>query len=191
MKRVMIDVETLGTNPGCVILSIGAVQFGNECRGECFYAGISINDSLKHGLTIEQETLQWWMEQDEEARKAAFSGTLPLEQTLRRLKTWIGDEAQTWGNGAALDLGCLRAAFIKIGIRDPWAYGGERCYRTLRHLSPYPVVMELNDTPLPLIDAPAWYEDTKAVRHNALFDAALQAQRAITMLACFEDEGGL
>jgi len=36
MKRVMIDLETLGVNPGCVILAVGAVLF-NGARGEDFF----------------------------------------------------------------------------------------------------------------------------------------------------------
>jgi hypothetical protein len=189
MKRVMIDIETLGKNPGCVILSIGAVQFGTVRKGEWFYEKISIDDCTRNGLTIDQSTLQWWGEQSPEARREAFSGKQLLNSALYNLSSWIGAGAQVWGNGAAFDLGILRAAYSKIGVNEPWEYSGERYYRTLRDLCPLDVSMSLSDEPLPLVDAPSWYKPDGVVLHNGLFDAALQASKAVYMLkgmGCWE-----
>lgn len=189
MKRVMIDIETLGKNPGCVILSIGAVQFGDERKGEWFYQAISIDDCTRNGMVIDQSTLQWWGDQSPESRREAFSGKTLISTALFGLAHWMGKDAQSWGNGAAFDLGILRSAFIKFGVNDPWKYSGERCYRTLRDLCPLEVSMNLEDTTLPLVDAPSWYNAKEVVFHNALYDAALQAQKAIVMLkamGCYE-----
>lgn len=182
MKRVMIDIETLGKNPGCVILSIGAVQFGTGRKGEWFYEKISIDDCTRNGLTIDESTLRWWGDQSAEARREAFSGKQLLNSALFNLSAWIGDGAQVWGNGAAFDMGILRAAYIRFGVNDPWKYSGERCFRTLRDLCPLGMCMDLPDEPLPLVDAPSWYKPDGVVLHNALYDAALQSQKAVHML---------
>jgi hypothetical protein len=49
VKNVMIDIETLGTRPGSVILSIGACRFGADGIGEEFYRAIDVLDSLMAG----------------------------------------------------------------------------------------------------------------------------------------------
>lgn len=178
MKRAMIDIETLGKNPGCVILTIGAVMFGDERTGEWFYRKISINDCTRCGLTIDESTLQWWGEQDAEIRREAFSGTDKLCDTLVAFMLWLGD-AEVWGNGAAFDLGILRAAYAKFNVNDPWKYSGERCYRTLRALSPIENDV-LGDSLLPLVDPPDWWKSSG--KHNALQDAAWQGYNAALML---------
>jgi len=184
----MIDIETLGKNPGCVILSIGAVQFGDERKGEWFYEKISIDDCTRNGLVIDESTLRWWGEQSQAARSEAFSGKQFLNSALYNLKAWIGDGAQVWGNGAAFDLGILRAAYIKFGINDPWTYSKERCYRTLRDLCPTGMDFSYEDDTFQLVDAPEWYKNGTG-KHNALYDAALQSKKAEGMLrgmGCWE-----
>jgi hypothetical protein len=67
MKDLMIDIETLGQEPGCVITSISAVQF-DLTTGKIdkeFHENISINSCLKKGLVIESETFIWWLDQPE------------------------------------------------------------------------------------------------------------------------------
>ena len=178
MKRAMIDIETLGKNPGCVILTIGAVMFGDERTGEWFYRKISIDDCTRSGLTIDASTLQWWGEQDANVRREAFSGTDKLADTLAYLSAWLGD-SEVWGNGAAFDLGILRAAYMKLGVSEPWRYNGERCYRTLRALSEQHF---WGDETLPLVNPPDWWQDQTERKHNALYDAAFQGFNAVQML---------
>ena len=74
IAHVMIDLETLGTLPGSVILSIGAVVFDpskpiSECIEGQFYCVVNTEDSLRHGLKLNQATLDWWERQSQEARE--------------------------------------------------------------------------------------------------------------------------
>ncbi|POO54357.1 hypothetical protein CPJ18_02345 [Agrobacterium rosae] len=64
MLDLMIDIETLGTAPGSVILSVGAVTFNAETGefGEGFYAAVEPQSAVDMGLTIDVSTLKWWME---------------------------------------------------------------------------------------------------------------------------------
>lgn len=177
MKRVMIDIETLGTTPGYAILAIGAVRFGEEdTKGEWFYRKISVADSLAQGFTYSESTLDWWIKQDEEIMTEAFSGKERLESVLTDFAAWIGEGSEVWGNGAAFDLGILSATYSRFGIKVPWDHRNERCYRTMRAFSNVGKLKIL----MKLIDPPAGF--FSASSHNALWDAAIQARAAVLML---------
>jgi DNA polymerase III epsilon subunit-like protein len=67
---IMIDIETLGTEPGSIITSIAAVPFNrNGEMGKAFYMNIDIQSSIDAGLTINAETLKFWMEQRQDVTK--------------------------------------------------------------------------------------------------------------------------
>ena len=75
MNNVMIDIETLGLASGSALLSIGAIFFDIE-SGELdkhIYIEIDLNDSLKHGMSIEGDKLQWWLKQSNATRKLIHS----------------------------------------------------------------------------------------------------------------------
>src|SRR5688572_9943106 len=71
MTHVMVDIETLGSAPGSVILSIGAVWFGDDGLGSEFYRTVDIFDSLLRGLTIDAATVAWWRDQGVRAQRVA------------------------------------------------------------------------------------------------------------------------
>src|SRR5688572_29962905 len=68
---VMLDLETLGTRPGCAILSIGAVAFDRHtgALGPEFYMVVNRKSCEAKGLTQDQSTLDWWSRQSAEAKK--------------------------------------------------------------------------------------------------------------------------
>ena len=70
---VMIDIETLGTDPGSVILSIGAVEFDLKTgkTGEEFYQWIDLESSSNKGFSVSAGTIKWWMMQNKKARQPA------------------------------------------------------------------------------------------------------------------------
>ena len=164
----MLDLETLGTSAGGVVLSIGACRFDPYqigVHGPYFHETIRVKTSLKAGLVIDGDTLKWWLEQGEEARKAAFFGQYSLHEALEHFNAWLrefGDprELALWGNGATFDNVILRAAYSAAGITPAWHFRGDKCYRTVINL-------------LPKDRAPAW--ERIGVHHNALDDAITQA----------------
>jgi hypothetical protein len=140
MKHLMIDLETLGTRPTSVFLSIAAVQFDLESwnLGEGFKENVEMKSACDAGLTIDASTLQWWMTQKPEIFKLMFEQPNELEYTLKNLSGFIvrnGIE-YVWGNSARFDLSILENAYLKMGIAVPWNYRNERCYRTLTSLFP-------------------------------------------------------
>ena len=171
--NVMIDLETLGTKPGCVILSIGMVAFEwDRVLPTPFYHEINTRSCLAAGLTIDPETEKWWAAREPEAailQRAAFKTTPSLAAVLVAAKAWIelqGPLEQTlvWGNGADFDLPILAQAYAACGFGGPpWLPYAGRCYRTLKNLRPGTPIVRQGE------------------HHNALDDALSQAQHAMTL----------
>ena len=137
MNKIMIDIETMGTSPGCVILSIGAVEFDDtKIVGE-FHVHIDIEDAVKRGGHLDPRTVLWWLEQSKEAQNAILEAKSKfLEVALLELEAafdWEGKEV--WCNGAGFDFPILKAAHDMVGRKLPWAYYNEMDYRTLKNLA--------------------------------------------------------
>lgn len=168
MSHVMLDLETLGTMPGAVILSMGAVVFDPKTAPETwptFYAKLSVTDCVKHGLEVNEDTARWWSEQSEEARNEAFSGTAELVPTLIDFADFYDAHEGThlWSHGADFDGPLAKAAFRLAGVDYPVAYNAGRCTRTLFEMAGVD------------IRAPEFKVGT---HHNALDDAMSQALAA-------------
>lgn len=169
--RIMIDLETLGTVPGSVILSIGAVRFDDEGILDTFYHRIDPEDCARHGLLIDPATVLWWFKQEEIARLEVTKQGLALRWTLHELSQWIKlhdpqDEPEIWGNGSEFDNVMLAAAYRAIDLEIPWKYNKNRCYRTLKNLFP--------NVPKP--------PEENTLKHHALADATWQARHLIQIL---------
>ena len=172
-KNVMVDLETLGTAPGSVILSIGAVAF-NEGRPESewvtFNSGpINIDSSLNVGLTVDADTVMWWGRQDAEASKLlteAQTGGVNVRMALSCFTTWFPLDACIWGNGANFDEPLLTAAYRTIGCVPPYKYYASHCYRTMKNL--------FSD----VVSSPAF----QGVKHDALADALHQTRHLQSIL---------
>ena len=166
MTHCMLDLETMGNGNRAAIIAIGAVIFDESgVKDEGFYAQVSLDSSVAHGLEMDTSTVLWWLGQSDEAR-AAFKGNeaaWPLGQTLYEFKNWLEGfhNVQMWGNGAAFDNTILSAAYRKCDMEQPWKFWNDRCYRTMKSLFP----------------------DVKCERfgthHNALDDARTQAWHLI------------
>lgn len=162
MTHVMIDIETLGTEPGAAILSIGAVVFGTDSAdgfGEKFYVNITGKSNKEFGMTADIDTCMWWFDQSPEARAALKPDAVSLDDALDKLKYWLKGVMCTriWANSPSFDLALLKVAYQKTGIACPWRYSQERDFRTVNDLvETEPVVRE-------------------GTHHNALDDAIYQA----------------
>lgn len=167
MSHVMIDLETLGTQPGSVILSIGATIFDpdaapGECNTKEFYVVVNKESSLDYAMTVSESTLEWWSQQSAEARKVlveAEEGGEDLDVALQMLADFIPLGAKIWSNGANFDQPLLDVAYNRVGKPLPWKYWNSRCYRTVLALYPE----EKNVRPATVL------------AHNALEDAKWQA----------------
>lgn len=160
----MVDLETLGTEPGSVILSIGAVHFSNGSVLSRFIRHISVESCQQAGLGCDAATALWWLKQKPEAREALLAGqqdAVLLYQALTDFTQWLdglGSDLKVWGNAPSFDCALLKAAYQACDLRLPWRYSAECCYRTVKAL--YPEVTEHRE----------------GIHHSALDDAEHQAR---------------
>lgn len=173
MKHVMVDLETLGKRAGCVVISIGAVAFDPETDilGPEFYTVINRESCLQVGLQEDQETLNWWSQQQHAARiivDQATEGGILLSEALDNFTEYLSQfglsTVHLWGNGSDFDNTILSACYSATDKQIPWLFWNNRCYRTLKNLRP-----ELRAV-------------RNGVHHNALDDAKFQAAHAIKLL---------
>jgi hypothetical protein len=164
-KYCMLDLETLGTRPGDVILSIGAVLFAPE-KGITseLYMTINQQSSRDAGLRAQKSTIEWWQKQSPEAQTAAFKGELSLESALKQFAMWLPKETLVYGNGANFDNAMLAAAYRAMKMDTPWPFWYDRCYRTIS-------AMHMKSR----VERVGTY-------HNALDDAKTQTLRLLHMV---------
>lgn len=153
MKHIMIDIETMGTKPGCAIVSIGAVQFDIATgeTGEQFYCNIDLEDCQANGLEIEASTVWWWLSQNKYAQEALNTNRHLLEHALFKFEKWFeninSNDVQVWANSPSFDLSVLEAAFNIVGRKRPWFYWQERDLRTLVAFNPVIKKQIINEFP--------------------------------------------
>lgn len=177
--QVMLDLETLGTRPGCAILAIGAVHFGTgpdfpAATRETFYTVINTQSCTKrYGLKVCPKTEQWWRGQSDGARKVleeARACKVGLREALVNFDAWLNsiggnkNSLRIWGNGADFDNPIITACYDVCDMEPPWQFWNNRCFRSLRNLPGLPVRRK------------------KVAAHHALQDAVDQASEAVEIL---------
>ncbi|MDU7382496.1 MAG: 3'-5' exonuclease, partial [Enterobacteriaceae bacterium] len=76
MTHLMVDLETMGSNPEAPIIAIGAVFFdpGTGKTGPELYQIVSLESAMEFGAKPDAATIIWWMKQSAEARAAITGG---------------------------------------------------------------------------------------------------------------------
>ncbi len=139
---LMVDIETLDTKPGGIILSIGAVFFDRK-TGLCpvdgfFYEELSINSQVAMGGTVSVDTLDFWKRTDaewiEKVMSTAYQAALaPAQAVLEKLNAWcskffLSSEQfnldGVWAQGD-MDLGMIAELYRRVAshAKDPMAFG--------------------------------------------------------------------
>ena len=170
--HVMLDLETLGTEVGSIVISIGAVKFDPRksfvpTSDELFYKVLDPVVSQKAGLTMDASTVLWWMKQSEDARKTlTHTVHLTPETVLQDFANFLGQDALLWGNGSDFDNVLLAKVYRTFGwTRLPWSFRNNRCYRTIKNIFPSEPFIQ------------------KGTAHNALDDALAQADHLCRIFA--------
>lgn len=155
MKDIMLDLETLGTSPGSLILSIGAIAFDRDGAG------------LRRHLPVEDLGASFYITIDIDC---VLRGRLPADacRDFNAFVESVADEANAdvsqimvWGNGAIFDNNLLRGLFTKAAVQPAWKWYNDLCFRTLKHVV--------------AVEAP----EHVGTSHNALDDAKTQALHAV------------
>jgi exodeoxyribonuclease VIII len=173
LTDIMIDLETMGTDPYSPVVGIGAVRFNagdiNSLRNireeNTFYQPIKLESCMQHGLKPSASTILWWLTDPSvtaEAR-ALFTdlAAVQLAPALDAFTDWHQSGMETlWGNSARFDLGLLSDCYRVLDKPLPWLHWNEGCYRTMKQL---PATRHIR-----LVRA--------GTHHNAFDDAVSQAE---------------
>lgn len=154
---VMVDLETMGTSPGCPIVAIGAVRFdGSGILDEFYYRPY-------WGGRFDSSTVQWWMRQSDAARMALLAKPHgSIVEGLNEFSKFLGG-SPLWGKGSDFDNTILADAFRRFRV-PLWDHRKNRCYRTMQS-----VFQRVRFVP-------------PEVAHHALEDARAQAVHLIDIL---------
>lgn len=173
----MLDLETLGTSPGCIVLSIAAVEFTQTELVGSFHTHIDIESCYQAGLTLEPRTVLWWLDQSKDAQNAILQAkTAPLAQALKDFKKrFVWNDLKVWANGASFDFPILKAAHDAVGTVIPWAYYNEMDHRTMKNIIPRSIYKGLQVKP--------------DLAHDALSDAIAQAQTLQNIFHWLKEDG--
>lgn len=164
MNQMMIDIETLGTQPGSIITQIGACVFDEKEIIDSMSMRISVADSLKLGLVINPDTFNWWLRQDKNLFLQQLNGICLIKDSLRilfeRYNALSCHAVWAYGN---MDTPMIEHCFIKFGWKAPWGYRDVMDMRTLAKLN--------------LIKESDWVNPETP--HDALSDAVAQTKTLI------------
>lgn len=161
--NLMIDLETLSTQPNAVVLSIGAVLFDENDIHGTFYATCSAK--YQTNRDINHETVFWWMNQSDDAKDLFKTNAIYTGNGLTDLLNWLyiekrlkQEKIKLWGNGSDFDNVILNDYLVE-NYFEPFKHHNNRCFRTIKNILP------LADNEKPM---------RQGVHHNALDDAIYQ-----------------
>jgi len=134
-----VDLETLGRQAGCAILSVGCVAFDPSPTGGIrheFYEVLQLEPQFKAGFAVEAATLRWWAGQDDlEVLSGDDQDGTPPESAYLDLAAFVStcgeEDSRLWAVGTDFDVAMLRWMFNHYGIKWPFHYGASRDARTL------------------------------------------------------------
>jgi len=134
-----VDLETLGRQAGCVVLSVGAVAFDPSPTGGIrheFYKELQLQTQMRRGFTVEAATLRWWCGQENlDVLDGEDSDATDPEEVYLGLAAFVSrhgdDDSRLWSVGTDFDVAMLRWMFDNYGIKWPFHYAASRDVRTL------------------------------------------------------------
>lgn len=137
----MIDLETLGTNPECVIMTLGAIKFdpfADEEPHSGLYLRCDIEEQTDLGRTIDDNTLAWWAKQEDAIKEEAFGDhdRVSMDELTRAINKFCVGVDVLWCQGPLFDYAILQNLYKQIGKPCPWNYWQIRDSRTLFAMMP-------------------------------------------------------
>lgn len=167
----MVDLECFGQEHDAAICQIGAVKFTVD--GE-LSDGIQLNvdarDCVRHGATLTCDTIYWWLQQEEAARRSICQPGMPELEALTKLAEYLDGADEIWSH-ATYDFVIIHNAMKRRGVKPP-SFRAARDIRTLVALAP---------------STRSW-QTIGGVKHTALDDAINQAQYTAAMIKCIKDQ---
>ncbi len=171
----MLDFETLSQVPRSAVLSLGAVLFNKDTIIDQREIIPSVRDQVNRDVNL--DTILWWMDQGEEAKKVIRQSTnspLSVVDFCKEFLSFLNlnnvkkEDLIVWSNGAGFDVPIMESLLTENGFPIPWNFWNIGCYRTLKTL------LKIESGIV-----------RTGVKHNALSDARFQAECVMKFLTSF------
>lgn len=143
-SHCMLDLETFGTKPGCIVLSISAIKFDpsdtpmNVIPENSFSLAVNFQDSLNEGLKLDPSTVAWWLYQQPQAL-GQFKDLeiFPVRPALQKFSKWFLENHMrfVWCQGASFDAPILERVYEVCKMSAPWKFYDVRDTRTVYQLA--------------------------------------------------------
>lgn len=180
---MMLTTKTLGRDPGCAVMSLGAVMFdptGNDHdavyrKENQFFTPISSFDFARHGLKSDPDTLRWWKKQPAWASISTecLTSNVNVEAACTNFQRFFEEHnpVKVWSNSPTFHVPIMATLFEKIGLPLPFRYRDEMDYRTALELAYGDREMR------PIVES-----EHGLFRHHALGDAITQSLNLVRAL---------
>lgn len=137
---VSVDLETYGTEPGCVILEVAFTAFDRRNPGRSMapiHRFLNIQEQVEMGFKINHDTVTWWASQPDKWARQNSAERYPVDECVHDLIKFIHDytnpqEVLVWAKGSHFDLPILRTI-----MPDPWHFRNIHDLRTLAFAFPF------------------------------------------------------
>lgn len=145
-KRAMIDLETLGTKPGCVILEIGIVVNWNA-RAEfpgvppCFHSHLwLLRPEDQRDRHVDPDTVVWWTRHPRAMLRMIARHRDILRHEMHdacdQIFMLLRQADEIWANSPSFDCAILKEFIGCMPDGEPWKFTKERDFRTAAALRP-------------------------------------------------------
>lgn len=138
--ELMIDCETLSTDPTAVVPQIGWALFDDKNVYDPVTLHMDIQQQIDMGRRIDASTLRWWMvEQPKEAQLSVFNPPDGLPFNIAEVRdklqsTILSHQIECiWSHGPHFDMAILRSLLGE----GAYHYRAPRDTRTLQDLAPH------------------------------------------------------
>lgn len=154
---IMVDLETMATEPDAAIMSIGAAAFdplADRVIADSFYVAVNLDSSVAAGGRMDPKTVTWWMDplRHDARERWLMDDKVDLYDALVGLNHWAATRP-ILGNGAAFDNVILTTACRAHGLEPFWKFWDGLCYRTIKRLAPEIELEQVGTYHHPLDDA--------------------------------------
>ena len=166
--NLIVDIETTGVTPGCVVLSVAVLPATNLIKPLHIYIQHEIQRS--YALCDDKETMEFWNTVPKEVQELAFSGQVHPIDAVNKIIQYVAlfDNCHYWSKGKDFDFPILRKFLNTFGCKEPWTRHNIHCLRDLAMWAniEWPTPSEKHNALSDAIDGLTVLEQVKALKTN-------------------------